>query len=150
MPSLAPAFYTGLFRHHLDDKDRLTIPSAWRGAHSEGDVFLATPLPAGYIAVLPPAEVAKLHAKFADIALSDGEAQDFTAQFFSRTQSFTFDKQGRVGLSKDLLQHAGIEGDAVLVGSMAKFNVYSPARWDKVQTRTAGDNYGDVMRRLGI
>jgi MraZ protein len=150
MPVPSPAFYTGLFRHHLDDKDRLTIPSAWRGAHSEGDVFLATPLPDGYISVLPPAEILKLHAKFADMALSDGAAQDFAARFFSVTQSFTFDKQGRVGLSADLLQHAGIEKDAVLVGSLAKFNVYSPARWEKVQARTAGDNYGDVMRRLGI
>jgi MraZ protein len=150
MPSSAPAFYTGLFRHHLDDKARLTIPSAWRGAHAEGDVFLATPLPEGYIAVLPPAEVAKLHAKFTEMALSDAAAQDFAARFFSVTQAFSFDKQGRVGLSADLLQHAGIDKDAVLVGSLTKFNVYSPARWDKVQARTAGDNFGDIMRRLGI
>lgn len=150
MPAPASAFYTGLFRHTLDDKARLTIPSAWRGAHAESDVFLATPLPEGYIAVLPPAEVTKLHAKIAAMALSDGAAQDFAARFFSATQSFSFDKQGRVGLSAELLQHAGISKDAVLVGSLTKFNVYAPERWEKAAARTAGENYGDIMRRLGI
>jgi len=149
MPQPGRAFYTGLFRHTLDDKGRLTIPSAWRGANA-GDIFLATPHPDGYVAVLPPAEVEKLHAKIAEMALSDGAAQDFVARFFSQTQSFAFDKQGRVGLNADLLRQAGIAKEAVLAGSLTKFNLYAPARWEKVQARTAGDNFGDLMRRLGI
>jgi hypothetical protein len=88
------AFFTGLFRHNLDEKGRITIPSAWRAAHAEADVFLATPHPDGYVAVLPPTEVEKLHAKIAQLALSDGPGQDFASRFFSRTQSFSFDKQG--------------------------------------------------------
>lgn len=144
------AFYTGLFRHSLDDKGRLTIPSAWRYAHEEADVFLATPHPDGYIAVLPPAEVEKLHAKIAQLALGDGAGQDFAARFFAETQSFSFDKAGRIGLQDALLAHAGIDKNAVLVGSLTKFNIYSPERWEKVQARTAGENFGDVMRRLGI
>ncbi|MCR6656308.1 MAG: mraZ [Opitutus sp.] len=144
------AFYTGLFRHTLDDKGRLTVPSAWRSAHAEGETFLATPHPDGYVAVLPPAEVEKLHAKIAQMALSDGAAQDFAARFFAQTQTFTFDKAGRIGLEDALLEHAGIDGDAVLVGSLTKFNIYSPSRWEKVEARTAGENFGDIMRRIGI
>ena len=150
MAQSGKAFYTGLFRHTLDDKGRLTIPSAWRGAHGESDAFLATPHPDGYVAVLPPAEVEKLHAKIAQMALSDGAAQDFSARFFAQTQSFSFDKQGRVGLNADLLKQAGITKDAVLVGSLTKFNLYAPGRWEKVETRTSGENFGDIMRRLGI
>src|SRR5580693_9135559 len=130
MAQSGKAFYTGLFRHTLDEKGRLTIPSAWRGAHAESDAFLATPHPDGYVAVLPPAEVEKLHAKIAQMALSDGAAQDFAARFFAQTQSFSFDKQGRVGLNADLLSQAGITKDAVLVGSLTKFNLYAPSRWE--------------------
>jgi MraZ protein len=144
------AFFTGLFRHNLDDKGRLTIPSAWRTAHAEGESFLATPHPDGYIAVLPPLEVEKLHEKIAQMALSDGAAQDFAARFFAQTQTFAFDKQGRVGVDEALLKHAGISKEAVLVGSLTKFNLYSPARWSKVEDRTSGENFGDLMRRLGI
>jgi MraZ protein len=55
-----------------------------------------------------------------------------------------------VGFSADLLKHAGIDGQAVLVGALTKFNLYAPARWDKVETRTSGENFGDLMRRLGL
>jgi MraZ protein len=144
------AFYTGLFRHTIDEKGRLTIPSAWRGAHAEGDTFLAAPHPDGYISVLPPSEVEKLNAKIAQMALSDGAGQDFAARFFAQTQAFSFDKQGRVSLDGELLHHAGVQKEAVLVGSLTKFNVYAPARWEKVKARTAGENFGDIMRRLGI
>lgn len=144
------AFYTGLFRHTLDDKGRLTIPSAWRYAHEETDTFLATPHPDGYVAVLPPAEVMKLQAKIAQMALSDGAGQDFVARFFAQTQLFSFDKAGRVGLGEALLEHAGIKKDAVLVGSLTKFNVYAPSRWTKVEARTSGENFGDLMRRIGL
>lgn len=134
----------------MDDKGRLTIPSAWRYAHEEADTFLATPHPDGYIAVLPPAEVEKLHAKFSELKLSDAAAQAFSARFFSKTQSFSFDKSGRIALGSDLVAHAKIEKDAVLVGSLTKFNIYSPARWQQEESRTEGENFGDLMRRLDI
>ncbi|MDE3084379.1 MAG: mraZ [Verrucomicrobiota bacterium] len=143
-------FYTGLFRHTLDEKSRLTIPSAWRYAHGETDTFLATPHPDGYIAVLPPVEVEKLHEKVSAKALTDRDAQDAFARFFAQTLSFSFDKQGRFGVSPELLHHAGIKKDAVLIGSLNKFSIWAPERWGKVETRTAGENFGDLMRRIGI
>jgi hypothetical protein len=62
----------------------------------------------------------------------------------------SFDKAGRVMVSPDLLRHANIAKDAVLVGSLTKFNLYSPARWQQEEARTAGENFGDLMRRLDI
>ncbi len=147
---LGKPFYTGQYRHSLDDKNRLTIPSSWRSAHGESDTFLATPHPDGYVAVLPPAEVEKLHEKIAQKALTDRDAQDAFQRFFSETLAFTFDKQGRIGLSDELRGHAGIGKDAVLVGSLNKFAIYSPERWEAVQRRTSGENFGDLMRRIGI
>lgn len=150
MSQTATALYTGLFRHNLDDKNRLTIPSAWRWAHADNDTFLATPHPDGYIAVLPPAEVEKLRQKIAAIPLLDQDGQDVAARFFADTQNIYFDKQGRINLTSELLERAGIKNAVVLVGSLTKFNIYSPARWTKVEQRTAGSNFGDLMRRLGI
>lgn len=116
----------------------------------DGDAFLATPHPDGYIAILPPVEVEKLHAKISQIALSDGPGQDFAARFFSQTQSLTFDSQGRVMLNAELLRHGGIAKDAVLVGSLNKFSVYSPDRWAAVEQRTNSETTAEIMRRMGI
>ncbi len=143
-------FYTGLFRHSLDDKNRVTIPSLWRSTHADGDVFLATCHPSGYIAVLPPAEVDKLREKVSQVPLSDTAGQDFLARFFSTTQAVSFDSQGRMMFNADLLRHAGIGKEVVLTGTMNKFFVYSPDRWVQATARTESESQLDVMRRVGI
>ena len=83
--------YSGRFEHTLDDKNRLTIPSLWRWAHTDTETFLAMPHPDGYIAVLPPARVAKLLAQVSEMKLSDRDAQAVKAKIFSEALSFTFD-----------------------------------------------------------
>ena len=111
---------------------------------------MATPHPDGYIAVLPPAEIAKLETKIAAMKLSDASAQKFAAKFFAKTQSFSFDKAGRIGLSEDLLKHAKLGKDAVLVGSLTKFNIYTPERWAQEDASGEGESFGDLMRKFDI
>ena len=142
--------YVGSFRHVFDAKNRLTIPARWRFAGDESEVYLALPHPGGYVTVLPPAEVEKLYNKVSEKALSDSDAQDFLNKFFAQAHSFGCDKQGRVNLTEELLKHAGIDRDAVLVGTMTKFNIWSPDRLAQMETRTSGENFGDLMRRIGI
>ena len=149
--------YTSHFKHSLDDRNRITIPSAWRFAHDADDVLLAVPQSGkngNYISVLPLAEAAKLRAKVEQVALSDDAGQDFIATYFSKTQQLWFDKAGRISLNAELLAHAGIEGgdksgEAILVGGYTKFNVYNPACWSETQASAAKEK-SETMRRLGI
>ncbi len=150
MANSGTSIYSGRFEHALDDKNRLTIPSAWRWTHTDTEQFLAMPHPDGYIAVLPPARVQRLLAQVAEMKLSDRDAQAVKARIFSEALSFTFDKQGRVGITAELLRHAGIAKDAVLSGMGDTFNILSPARWSEMQRATAGENFGDMMRRIGL
>ncbi len=149
MSTNSKPFYTGAFRHSLDDKNRLTIPSGWRSAHTPDDTFLIVPLD-GCLGVLPPAEVEKLYERVAAQSLSDTEAQEAAADFFSKTQNFTFDKAGRVMISDELRAHAGIAKDAVLVGMMSKFAIYEPGRWERVQAAQNAQKASDRLKRMGI
>ena len=150
MSSSGNTIYSGRFEHTLDDKNRLTIPSLWRWAHTDTEPFLAITHPDSYIAVLPRERVAKLLTQVSEMKISDREAQAVKAKIFSEALSFTFDKQGRFGISPDLLRHAGIAKDAVLSGMGDTFNILSPARWTDLQRTTAGENFGDMMRRIGL
>lgn len=150
MASSSKAFYTGLFRHTLDDKDRITIPSAWRAAHDKEATFLAVPNPDGYVSVLPPPEVEKLHEKIASVPLSDASAQAEIAAFFAIAQTFNFDSQGRVALNPALRRHAVLEKEVVLNGGFTKFNLYNPSRWAAVEQKSSATSQADFMRRFGI
>jgi MraZ protein len=142
------AIYVGLFRHNLDGKNRLTIPSKWRFAGDEDEVYLGVPHPDGYISVLPPAERDRLYEKVAQMRLGDRAAQDFLHRFFANAHSFGCDKQGRINLDAGLVGHAGIAKESVLVGTMTRFAIWSPERWEIMNSRTSGDTFGDLMRQL--
>jgi MraZ protein len=38
----------------------------------------------------------------------------------------------------------------VLVGTLTKFNIYTPARWQQEEARASGEQFGDLMRELDI
>jgi len=143
-------FYTGTHNRNLDDKGRITIPSEWRAAHNELERFLAIPMEGGYVSVLPPGEVQKLHDKIAAVPMADTEAQEELNDFFSKAQDFTFDKQGRIALSALLTRHAGISKDAVLVGALTKFSIHSGERWALAAQKKAAAGSTGFLRRYQI
>lgn len=150
MPPADKANFSGNFPRTLDDKARLTIPSEWRSAHTKEEPFMAIPHKDGYLAVLPTTEVNKLREQLSAKKLNDSGAQDSAAVFFSETQSFVCDSFGRVSLNKELLQHAGIDKEAVLIGSLTKFHIYSPECWQQIRGRVGGGRMGEAMRHLDI
>jgi MraZ protein len=153
MSTPSKAYLAGTFRHYLDDKNRLTIPSSWRGLFAKGTTFLAIPNPGGYISVLPPAEADKLYEKFAAVPLSDTEAQNDISVFMARTQTLSFDSQGRIALNESLSAHGGLaspKSEAVLVGGLNKFNLYNATKWAEVETASTSASQRSVMQRFGI
>ena len=150
MSNLGTTVYSGRFERTLDDKSRLAIPSAWRWTHTDTETFLAIPHPDGYIAVLPPARVTKLMTDISASKISDSEAQAVKARLFSEALSFTIDKQGRFGITEELLAHAKVTKETVLNGMGDTFNILSPARWAEMKRATEGEHFGDMMRRVGL
>lgn len=144
--------FLGTFRHLLDVKNRLTIPSRWRIAgDDQAELYVALPQP-DHIVVLPPLEVERLYERSASKDLADFDAQASMQKLFAMAHSFGCDKQGRAGLPEEMLTRAGIprEGEAVLVGGMSRFAIWAPDRWAKVDPRSTGESIGDVMRRLNV
>lgn len=133
MDSHATGIFIGVHQRSLDDKGRLTVPAQWRPRKSDdvaadagSGVFLAIPNPSGYISVYPPERVAELKAKLSKVGLKDREKRRALTRFLSMLHEFEFDKQGRINVSRSLLDHAGIDKDAVLLGELSSFAIYNP------------------------
>ena len=141
-------YFVGEFTHALDNKGRLTIPSKWR--ISGGDnTYLALPNPGGYITVYPPKMIARLDEKVAEASLSNSRVQSLMMELFSKAHSFGCDKQGRINLNDKLIEHAGIDGKAVLVGNFSAFAIWSEEKY--AQKADADErNIFDAMRELGL
>ncbi len=148
MVSEATTFFVGEFTHALDSKGRLTIPSKWRIPGGD-NTYLALPNPGGYVTVYPPKMVARLEEKVAEASLSDVRTQALLMELFSKAHSFGCDKQGRINLNDKLIEHAGIQGKAVLVGNFSAFAIWSVDRYAKLPAENER-NIFDAMRGLGL
>ena len=51
--------------------------------------------------------------------------------------------------NEELLRHAGIVGDAALVGVLTKFEIWSPERLAEVERNTAA-NFAEAAKQLGL
>ena len=145
--------FVGKFRHNMDDKGRLTIPSAWRPeVESEANAFLALPISDGSITVYPPRMVEKLEAAIAEISLEDAEGQMAIAELMDVAQEFSCDKQGRIKLNEELLECANLKKGAVLLGKVATFSIYSEELYDAMMAGKSTDKEARaaIFKRFGI
>ena len=137
--------YLSTFRHSLDARNRVTVPSQWRVEGDEGNYYMAWPHPDGYISFFTPEMQQELHAKVRSIAQSDTEGQQMLRELFGSSCMVGCDKQGRIVLPVEMLVHAGIQKDAVLVGVGTNFQMWAAERYEPPKA-----NILETMRKLGI
>ena len=146
--------FAGLFRHNLDDKGRLTIPSAWRPKEIDSDenLFLALPTPDGYVTVYPPKMIAQLEERIAQISLGDSEGQAAIEELMSMAHSFSCDKQGRINLNEALVDHARIKKATVLLGKVSTFSIYSEEVYESLRGKKSisRETQAEVFKRFGL
>ena len=145
--------FFGEYRHSVDDKGRLTIPSQWRPqVDSEHNNFLALPsLTERSVTVYPPKMIEQLYERFSQISMGDEKGQRAIRRIMSKAHNFSCDKQGRINLSEKLLRHAGLEKSVVLLGEASKFMIYDEAFYDQLMSDDVeNENLADIAQGFGF
>ena len=147
--ALTRTVFVGTFRHSVDDKNRVAIPAKWRAAARGSQEFYVLPDPKSCLVVLPASAMEKMLERADDISIGEYERRDVLRLISSRAHGTPCDNQGRVSLTEELLKHAGIEKDAVLVGVLTKFEIWSPSRLAEVERNTT-QNFAEAAKQLGL
>src|ERR1017187_9001060 len=89
-------FFAGEFRHSIDEKNRITVPSRWR--QSDGEDFIILPEPSHqYLLVMSAEESARMSARAeSDSTISARDRRIFSRQLHSRAEHGASDRQGRL------------------------------------------------------
>lgn len=144
--SVLPKF-TGHFVHSLDEKGRLTIPARLRA--KLGDHFILTIAPPDLcLALYPETTWADFCEKLEAAALKDQRFRAFVRHLFANTEEVSLDGQGRFVVPAGLRAYAGIERDAVLVGTLTRVEVWSANGWSKANA--APERLPELMTELGL
>jgi MraZ protein len=141
--------FVGTYRHAVDEKRRVAIPAKWRAAASGAQEFYVLPDPKNHLVVLPESAMTKLLDKADDISIGEFARRDVLRLIAAKAHATPCDGQGRIMLTEELLRHAGVGNEAVLVGMFNRFEVWSPERFAAVEQTTA-QNFAEAARELGL
>jgi MraZ protein len=142
-------FFAGEFRHSIDEKNRITIPSPWR--KSEGQDFIILPEPHGqFLLVMSAEEFAGLSAQAeSNTTISARDRRMFSRQLHSRAEHGASDRQGRLVLPEEFCRELGLKGEVALVGGRGRFEIWNLQKWKRAQEEEA-PTYQHVANVIGL
>ena len=129
-------YYNSLYRHGVDEKRRIQIPAKWRPAKA-GVEFTLVLWPKSKegpcLRVLPPVEMAELMRDLDAMPNTDPNKVVLKRFIGSQSAQVTLDAVGRVCIPEEMAKETGITNEVVLVGSLDRFEMWSPDRHRKVE-----------------
>ncbi len=135
----APIF-NSVYRHGVDEKRRIQIPSMWRVKDSKTQFTLIVwpqRSEGPCLRVLPPKEMAELMASLDAMPNGDRNKTVLKLILGAESTQVTLDGAGRICMPEEMARAADLKDEAVLVGLLDRFEVWDPTRYEKVKAADA-------------
>jgi len=133
--NIGRTYFNSTYTHGVDEKRRVAIPAKWRPATPGTDLTLVVWPKAKEgpcLRVLPPDKMADLMRDIDAMQSSDPNKGVLKRVIGSKSTQVTLDSVGRICLPEEMAKAAGIKDEAVLVGLLDRFEIWSPERHEKV------------------
>jgi MraZ protein len=121
--------FKGTYRHRIDPKGRLPVPAAFRKALPEGQVVL-TRLDS-CLAAYPPGEWRRVEDQLVALPAFNRQVKALARLLTSRACDCALDSQGRILLPAALRAETGLGREAMVVGVLNRFEIWSPDAWNQ-------------------
>ena len=122
-------WFIGNFEKPVDAKNRIVIPRSFREALESQDLILMRWYEHS-LALFPIQVWEPLAEKARRMSLIGGpKKRGARLSFFSGALSQRMDNQGRIVLSRDMKQYAGINGESVILGDGDRIQILAPHRY---------------------
>ena len=129
----------------LDAKGRLSVPTRHRDALSEGAAgqLTLTKHPHGCLMLFPRPEWEKFRERIAQLPMS---AQWWKRIFLGNAMDVEMDSAGRVLISPELRQAAGLTKEAILLGMGNHFELWDKASYEAQEAEAMQGEMPDVFK----
>lgn len=125
--------YLGEHDFIVDNQRRIAIPSQWRGEKPDQNHFFLFPGRESSLQLVPVTSFRELIGKLRKVSFADSQAAIALASIGSMAQECVCDRQGRITMTKKLMDHAGIVDRVLLIGSVTTVQIWNPEIWNKRQ-----------------
>ena len=140
----------GEYKHNLDAKKRLSIPSKFRKELGEGAVI--TRGLDNCLFVFPSNYWAKLAERLGNMPLVQQDSRAFARLLLSGAVEVDFDGLGRILVPEYLKTYAGLKKVAVVAGLYSRLEIWDEEKWEnyKANLEKNSDSIAEKLRELGI
>ncbi|OMC82983.1 division/cell wall cluster transcriptional repressor MraZ [Viridibacillus sp. FSL H8-0123] len=137
--------FMGEYQHSIDAKGRLIIPAKFREHLTEG--FVITRGLDNCLFGYPILEWRKLEEKLKKLPVTKKDARAFTRFFFSGATEVEVDKQGRINIPSNLLTHANVQKDCVVLGVSNRIEIWSKESWQNYFAESE-ESFNDIAENM--
>lgn len=138
--------FRGKFKHTLDEKGRLSLPSKFREVlrvRYGSETLVITNMPECLV-VYPISEWKELEEKLLKLPFGMREAREFLRYFLGSAEECEPDKQGRILIPQSLRDEIKVEREVVLLGMLNYFEIWHPFTLEERFTKIK-ENFDELM-----
>ncbi|MCH8244525.1 division/cell wall cluster transcriptional repressor MraZ [Patescibacteria group bacterium] len=135
----------GEYRHSIDEKKRLAIPSKFRKELGNGAVI--TKGLDNCLVIYPVKSWKEKSEKLAKLPEASKEARGYTRTILAGAAPAEFDRLGRIVIPEYLKEYAKIKKNVVITGLNNRLEVWSEKLWN-IYRQKAEDNIEDFASKL--
>jgi len=129
------AFFTSEYECKLDTKGRLVLPAKIKSSLPEvstHELIIRKGFEQNLI-LYPMLEYKKIHAKIAALSEFNVEQRKLKRNFFRSIQQVDLDSAGRLLIPKQMLAHAGLDKELILIGMGNYIEMWNPQHFEEHQ-----------------
>lgn len=140
----------GEYKHNLDSKGRLAIPSKFRSKITSGAII--TRGLDRCLFLFDMKEWQSLAQKLVALPLAQANSRAFVRLMLAGASDVSLDKQGRILVPDYLREYAALKRQVVIAGLYNRVEIWADDLWQqyKSKTESASDEIAERLGELGI
>ena len=130
--------FVGQYEHQMDEKGRVSLPSAFR-RESDSGRFVLLQWEKPYLTLFPESKWVSVQERLLEYRRNDPRAWNQVRLIVSNAVEVSPDKQGRILVPAGLQDAAGLSGTVLLSGNIDRVELWNPSTYTEAVQQDAGD-----------
>ena len=119
------ANFLGRYEHQMDDKGRVSLPSAFR-REAGGEAFVLLQWRSEHLSLFAQEDWQEKRARLIEVRKTNPKAWNTVRQIVAGAVEVSPDKQGRILIPSWLQEAAGLNGPVILIGNLDQVELWNP------------------------
>ena len=142
--------FIGEYKHALDDKNRLAVPTKFRSSLKEG--IVVTKGLDECLFVYPKAEWITWASKVSTLPISQSKSRAFSRMMLGGAMEALLDGQGRISIPDYLKEYAHLKKNVIIAGLYGRLEIWDSELWQqyKAATEKESNHIAETLASMGV